>query len=64
MLLMYAGVVFTTIVTPNYGAVHTMDHEVVPRKRPILRGTTSGDDFHGADFFNIKKNAVFGKNQV
>jgi hypothetical protein len=23
------------------GALHTMDHEVVPRKRPILRGTTS-----------------------
>jgi hypothetical protein len=26
---------------PNSGAVYTMDHEVVPRKRPILRGTTS-----------------------
>jgi hypothetical protein len=23
------------------GVVYTMDHEVVPRKRPILRGTTS-----------------------
>jgi hypothetical protein len=29
------------------GAVYTMDHEVVPRKRPILRGTTSWDEFHG-----------------
>jgi hypothetical protein len=29
------------------GVVYTMDHEVVPRKRPILRGMTSWDDFHG-----------------
>jgi hypothetical protein len=32
------------------GAVYTMDHEVVPRKRPILRGTTSWDDFHGPSY--------------
>ena len=34
----------------NLGAVYTMDHEVVPRKRPILRGTTSWDDFHGPSY--------------
>jgi hypothetical protein len=32
------------------GAVYTMDHEVVPRKRPILRGMTSWDDFHGPSY--------------
>jgi hypothetical protein len=32
------------------GAVYTMDHGVVPRKRPILRGTTSWDDFHGPSY--------------
>ena len=30
-----------TIHISLLGAVYTMDHEVVPRKRPILRGTTS-----------------------
>jgi hypothetical protein len=32
------------------GAVYTVDHEVVPCKRPILRGTTSWDDFHGPSY--------------
>jgi hypothetical protein len=32
------------------GAVYTMDHDVVPRKRPILHGTTSWDDFHGPSY--------------
>jgi hypothetical protein len=31
-------------------AVYTMDHEVIPRKRPILRGTISWDDFHGPSY--------------
>jgi hypothetical protein len=37
-------------VFETLGAVYTMDHEVVPRKRPILRGTTSWDDFHGPSY--------------
>jgi hypothetical protein len=36
--------------SPISGAVYTMDHEVVPRKRPILRGMTSWDDFHGPSY--------------
>jgi hypothetical protein len=36
--------------TTYLGAVYTMDHEVVPRKRPILRGTTSWDDFYGPSY--------------
>jgi hypothetical protein len=34
----------------SLGAVYTMDHEVVPRKRPILRGTISWDDFRGPSY--------------
>jgi hypothetical protein len=37
-------------IVSHLGAVYTMDHEVVPRKRPILRGTTSWDDFHGPSY--------------
>jgi hypothetical protein len=40
-------------VSPPFGlsgAVYTMDHEVVLRKRPILRGTTLWDDFHGPSY--------------
>jgi hypothetical protein len=29
------------VIKSTLGAVYTMDHEVVPRKRPILRGTIS-----------------------
>jgi hypothetical protein len=31
------------------GAVYTMDHEVVPHKRPVLRDF-AWDDFHGPSY--------------
>jgi hypothetical protein len=42
--------IFHNFPDGTLGAVYTMDHEVVPRKRPILRGTTSWDDFHGPSY--------------